>query len=98
MSHMSVKLSPTRLIQKLMVQFPFQVIIVAAHAVYDGTIRLEFDNTVCHGLEHFVVVSGQQNVPREGNQALVDGLDGLHVQVVGGLIHEDHIGAGEHHA
>ena len=44
-----------------------------------------------------MVMGGQQDDTLEGFQTLVDGLDGFHVQMVGGLIQQDHVGTTEHH-
>ena len=44
-----------------------------------------------------MVVGGQQHHALESLQALVHRLNGFHVQVVGGLVQQQHICAGEHH-
>ena len=65
--------------------------------ILDGAVGLEGDDAVTGGLQHLVVVGSQQNDTLECFQTLVDGLDGLHVQMVGGLIQQDDVCAGEHH-
>ena len=50
---------------------PFQVIIVGAVAVNDGTVGLEGDHTVTGGFQHFVVVGGKQNHTVKGFKTLV---------------------------
>ena len=46
----------------------------------------EFDDTVGHGVDKLVVVRGEEDVAAEALQIIVEGLDGLHVQVVGGSV------------
>ena len=44
-----------------------------------------------------MVVGGQQHHAGEGFQTLVHRLNGLHVQMVGGLVEKHHVGPGKHH-
>ena len=44
-----------------------------------------------------MVVGGKQHHAGEGFQTLVHRLNGLHVQVVGGLVEQYHIGTAQHH-
>ena len=76
---------------------PLQIIIVSAIAIHNGAVGLEGDDTVTGGGQHFVVVGGQKHNALEGFQTLVHCLDGFHIQVVGGLVQQHHIGAGKHH-
>ena len=44
-----------------------------------------------------MVVGGEEHVALDGLQAVVQGGDGLQIQVVGGLVKQQHVGPGEHH-
>ena len=43
-----------------------------------------------------MVTGGEQQHARELDEAVVQGRDGLHIQVVGGLVENQHVGAGNH--
>ena len=73
-----------------------QEFIVGALAIQQG-IAADLDDPVGNGLHELVVVGGKENGLRVADQAVVQGGDGLLIQVVGGFVQHQHIGAGEHH-
>ena len=48
----------------------------------------DLHDPVCGGLDDLVVTGGEKQHARELDQAVVQGSDGLHVQMVGGLVEE----------
>ena len=42
-------------------------------------------------------MGGDQHIALDGLQAIIQGGDGLQIQVVGGLVKQQHVGPGEHH-
>ena len=73
------------------------IFVVSTQSVGQLTVLIDFHDTVCHGLNEFMVVGGEQHVALEGNQAVVDCSDGFQVQMVGRLVHNQYVGAKEHH-
>ena len=43
-------------------------------------------------------MGGDQHIALDGLQAIIQGGDGLQIQVVGGLIQQEHVGPGQHHS
>ena len=75
-----------------------QVVLVAHALVNELAIGGEVEDPVGHGLHQLVVVGGHQHVALDRLQAVVQSGDGLQVQVVGGLVQQQHVGPGQHHA
>ena len=63
-----------------------QILIIGHHTVDELSVSGEVKDAVTHGLDELMVVGGHQNVAFDHLQALVQGGDGLQVQVVGGLV------------
>ncbi|CAN4008241.1 hypothetical protein BFDFBN_BFDFBN_16790, partial [Dysosmobacter welbionis] len=57
----------------------------------------ELHDPVGDGLDKLMVVAGEEDHALEVDQAVVDGGDGLQVQVVGGLVQHQGIGTEQHH-
>ena len=47
-------------------------------------------------IEKIPVVGDDEHRPAEGLEIVLQPLDGIHVQVVGGLVQQQKVGAGEH--
>ena len=73
-------------------------VVFVAHEFVDGAVGREFDDTVGHGVDKLVVVRGEEDVAAEALQVVVESLDGLHVQVVGGGVEDEAVGIAELHA
>ena len=89
-SYLSVYLFYQRslVIQKLLVS-PYSV---------NYTLRCDLNNPVCYGIEYLIVVRGEKNVPLKAVHTVVDGGYRFEIQMVGGLINNQHIGAEHHHS
>ena len=74
----------------------FQVLIKAHHPVNDPG-RSNLHDAVCHRGHKFVVMGSEQHYFRERNQPVIQGSNGLQVQVIGRLVQKQGIGAGKHH-
>ena len=74
----------------------FQVV-VETHLPVDDTAGGELDDPVGHGADELMVVGSEQEHLAEGDQTVVEGGDRLQVQVVGRLVQDQHVGAGQHH-
>ena len=55
----------------------------------------DLHDAVGRGLDDLVVTGGEEDHAREPDHAVVEGGDGLHVQVVGGLVQDQHVSAPE---
>ena len=75
----------------------FQILIVGSDLVYQAAIWLDLDDTVGSGLYELVVMAGEQCHTGELDQTVVQRGDGLHVQMVSGLIQDQTVGAADHH-
>ena len=73
-----------------------QIFFKPHHAVYDPA-RGDLDYPVRHSGNEFMVVGGKQHHFREGGEPVIQGSDRFQVQVIGRLIHDEGIGAGQHH-
>ena len=65
-----------------------QILIVGSDLVYQAAIRQDLDDTVGSGLYELVVMAGEQCYTGELDQTVVQRSDGLHIQMVGGLIQD----------
>lgn len=65
-----------------------QVLVVGHLAVDELAVGGEVEHPVGHGLHQLVVVGGEEHVALDGLQAVVQGGDGLQIQVVGGLVQQ----------
>ena len=74
-----------------------QVLIVGSDLVYQAAIRQDLNDTVGSGLYELVVMAGEQCHTGELDQTVVQRGDGLHVQMVSGLIQDQTVGAADHH-
>ncbi len=73
-----------------------QILLKARYTVNHAT-RSNLDDPVGHGGDELVVVGGEQHHLGIGDQAVVQGGKRLQVQVVGRLVQDQGVGAGEHH-
>ena len=73
-------------------------VVVILHQLVDGAVRGEFYDTVGHGLDELMVVAGEEYVALEGDEIVVEGLDTLQVEVVGGGIQYQAVGIFQLHA
>ena len=76
----------------------FQIIVVCHSAVDELTILGEVKDAVGNGLHQLVVVAGDHEVALHIGEAVIESGDGFQIQVVGGLVKEQEVGTGEHHA
>ena len=74
-----------------------QILVIGGLTVNQLAAGGKVKHPVAHGLDQLVVVGGHQHVALDGLQPLVQGGDGLQVQVVGGLVQHEDVGPGEHH-
>ena len=74
-----------------------QVIVVGGDLVDDGAVRQDLDDAVGRGLNDLVVAAGEELDAGEAHHALVEGGDGFHIQMVGGLVKDQAVGAADHH-
>lgn len=72
-------------------------VVLVVHQFVDGTVGGQFDDAVGHGVDKLVVVAGEEDVAAIELEVVVEGLDALHVQVVGGGIEDQAVGAGKLH-
>ena len=77
-------------------------VIVKGHPAVDEAgaffaLGQDFDNPVGDGIDEFVVVRVKKDNAGEGDQAVVEGGDSFKVEVVGRLVEDQHVCAGEHH-
>ena len=73
------------------------IILVIHQFVYDA-VRSKFNDAVCHSVDKLVVVTCKKYVPLESLQVVVEGLDGLHVQMVGRRVKNQTVGVSKLHA
>ena len=72
------------------------IFIIAAHPVDDAGIG-DLNNAVGDGLGPLVVMRGEDDIVFEGFQTVVESGDALEIEMVGGLVEDKKIRAGEHH-
>ena len=73
-----------------------QVLVVGGDLIDHGAVGQKLDDAVRRGLHDLVVTGGEQKHARELDQSVVQGGDGLHVQVVRGLVEDQDVRAGNH--
>ena len=76
--------------------FAGKEIVVLAIKIGDFAV-LNFDDAVCNGAYHFKVLTRKENVALEVIKTFIDCGDRLQIQMVGGLIEDQNVGAEEHH-
>ena len=74
-----------------------EIIVVSGDLVDDGSIGKDLDDAVCCGLHDLMVAAGEELDTGEAHHAVVEGGDGFHIQVVGGLIKDQAVGSADHH-
>ena len=67
------------------------------HQPIDDPARGNLDDPVCQSVNEFMIVGGKQNHLREGRQPIIQGSDRFQIQMIGRLIHDERIGANQHH-
>ena len=72
------------------------ILVVGAHLVNELSVH-ELHDAVGNGLHKLMVMAGKEHHALEVDQAVVHSGDGFQVQVVGGLVQNQHVGTVEHH-
>ena len=72
-------------------------VVIVVHDLVDDTTRSELDDTVSYRLDELMVMAGEEDVPLEGLERIIERLDRLEVKVVRGAIEDEHIRILEHH-
>ena len=67
-------------------------VVVVLHELVDDAVRREFDDAGCYGLDELVVVAGEEDVALEELEVVVEGLNALEVEVVGGCVEDEAVG------
>ncbi len=73
-----------------------QIFVESHHPVYDPG-RSDLHYSVRHRRYQLLVMRAEENHLREGDQPVVQCGDGFKVQVIGRLVEDEGVGAGEHH-
>ena len=74
-----------------------QVLVIRHHPVNELPFGSEVKDPVTHRLDQLVVMGGNQHIALDCLQTVVQCGDGLQIQVVGGLVQQEHVGPGQHH-
>ena len=82
----------------VVLRFVSDKFIIGAHAVGDRAVSVDLNDSVGDRLHKFVIVRGEQHNAFKGDQAVIDCGNGFQIQMVCGLIEQQHIGAEQHHA
>ena len=72
-------------------------VVVVVHELVDGAFGRKLDDAVGDRLDKLMVVAGEDDVALKLNQVVVESLDGLQVQVVGGRVEDEAVGVLELH-
>ena len=75
----------------------FEIFVIGGDLVNQRSVRKDFHNTVCRCLYKLVIVAGEECNTGELDQSVVQGSDGLHIQVVGGFIENQTVCTADHH-
>ena len=67
-------------------------VFVVLHHLVDDAIRSEFDDAISYGLDEFVVVAAEEDIAFVEFQVVIERLDALKVEVVGGGVEDKTVG------
>ena len=73
-------------------------VFIIFHHLVDDAIRGELDDAVGHGLDEFVVVTAEEHIALVELQVVVECLDALEVEMVGGCVEDEAVGILQLHA
>ena len=73
-------------------------IILIAHEFVDCTVGSQLNDAVGHGIDKLMVVRCEEDVAAEALQVVVECLNRLHVEVVGGRVEDETVGIAQLHA
>ena len=73
-------------------------IILIAHEFVDCTVGSQLNDAVGHGVDKLMVVRCEEDVAAEALQVVVECLNRLHVEVVGGRVEDETVGIAQLHA
>ena len=73
-------------------------VVVVVHHLVDDAVGRELDDSVADRLDELMVVARHEDDALEILKGIVEGLDRLEVEVVGGRVEHEGIGVGQHHA
>ena len=73
-----------------------QIFVVGGDLIHQLAID-DLHDPVGRGLYYLVVTGGEDHNAREFLHSVVEGRDGLHIQMVRGLVKHQHVGPGDHH-
>ena len=80
----------------LAISFPFQIFIICSLMIYDA-VRNDFNNTVRNRLNKFAVMRGKNHNAFKVCKAIIQSSNRLQVQMVGGLVQNQHVASIQHH-
>lgn len=72
-------------------------ILIESHHPVDDAPRTELDYPVCYGVDKLMVMAGKQDYPGKVDQGIVQGSDGLKVQMIGWLVQDQAIACLQHY-
>ena len=72
-------------------------VVIVSHELVNGALRSELYDAVGHSIDEFVVVGSKEYIALEGNEVVIEGLNGLQVKVVGRRIENETVGILELH-
>ena len=74
-----------------------QIFVVGRDLVDQLAPRYDLHDPVGCCLDDLMVPGGEQKHTREFDHPVIQRCDRLHIQMIGGLVEEQHIGTGDHH-
>ena len=72
-------------------------VVIVVHDLIDDATRSEFDDAVSDRLDELMVMAGEEDIPLEGLERIVERLDRLQVKMVRGAVEDEGIRILEHH-